>query len=130
MNYTYSQHYGFNTSNYDWDKLVDKGLATNLKEEKLSIQQLCAKIQHESQVAIDQARHYGWIRPAHERLFNWLGGYAVVNGYVCTVDYHNKVQDKLYPLREFWQRVFTQTESYYDLWNFWTNAIAHAEKGI
>jgi hypothetical protein len=111
------------------DKAVNKGLMAIMKEEKLSLRKLCAKIQHENQAIIDESRRYGFIRPAHERLFNMSGGYAVVKGFVCTVDRNNIVVERLYPLREFWYRVYTQTENLYHTWNFWMNAITQAEKG-
>jgi hypothetical protein len=130
MTYIYPKEYGSDSpGDYDtWHPLIHEGLAQHLREEKVSIDTLCATIHKESQTLITQSRRWG--PPPHERLFHPYGGYAVVDDYVCIVNNHNIVEQRLYPLREFWQRVFTQTESLHHLWTFWTNAIAQAEKEI
>lgn len=48
----------------DWQKAIDRGTLAVQREDKLSLKQLCKKIQHEADVEAHQTRRY-WLTPLH-----------------------------------------------------------------
>ena len=70
MNYTYTKEYrtGDNSRwgkrQQDYDRSVNKAIAQNAKEEKLSFQKLLAKLRHETEVDAAQAQRYYFTTPA------------------------------------------------------------------